>query len=350
MNGSESFKTVVIGTSLTPQSDGVVRTGAAVARACGASPWLIHAFVPPPYPSDPSVGQWIDMQSAGLHDELAEQARRTGLADLPGFRPEQLRTKIGSPARQIVELAQQEKADLIVLGAEEAGVLHRIFLGSTADGVIRKTSCPVLIVRSEQAFPPARVEIPVDLSPLSAKAYRKGLAFLGQMGVPLTGTEVLFVLNPFELGGSIHFTVDQVEHFAGEELRRFMAANSPNRLPHQARIRTGYAREEIVRLLKEKKVDLAILGTHGRTGLERLAVGSVASGVMHQAACNLLLLPPEAPMEKGLEKETADALRGQPFESTEWTWICDEEPAGAGGFHAEDHQDACLVAGAAASR
>lgn len=44
---SETLKTIVIGTSLTGASDGVVRTGVAIARAAGASPWLVHSYLPP---------------------------------------------------------------------------------------------------------------------------------------------------------------------------------------------------------------------------------------------------------------------------------------------------------------
>jgi len=167
---SENFKTIVIGTSLNELSDGVVRTGVAVARAAGASPWLVHAYMPPPSTVEIIDERWLELEAEALRKGLAQQARRTGLADLAGFKPERAIPLIGSPPREIVDLARQVKADLIVIGAEEGGVLHKILLGSTADGVIRKAPCPVLVVRSESAFPPARVEIPVDLSPISAKA------------------------------------------------------------------------------------------------------------------------------------------------------------------------------------
>lgn len=150
---SKSFKTIVIGTSLAGASDGVVRTAAAVARAAGASPWLVHVFPLPAYSSEvgPMDGAWIDRQTEDLGKALALQARRTGLADLPGFRPEHLLPIMGSPPREIVDLARQVKADLIVIGAEESGLLQRLLLGSTADGVIRKAPCPVLVARSGSA-------------------------------------------------------------------------------------------------------------------------------------------------------------------------------------------------------
>ena len=64
--------------------------------------------------------------------------------------------------------------------------------------------------------------------------------------------------------------------------------------PQSALVRTGFAREEIVATLAERKADLAVLGTHGRSGFERLMLGSVASGVLRSAGCNLLIVPPMA--------------------------------------------------------
>lgn len=319
---SGTLKTIVIGTSLTGASDRIVRIGEAVARKTGASPWLLHSYMPPVSlpENEPLEARWLEQQTEDLQAGLREQARRTGLSSLAGFQPGQLRLVLGSPPREIVSLARQVKADLIILGASEGGGLHRVFLGSTADRVIRKAPCPVLVIRSEAAFPPTRVEIPVDLSPISANSFHQGMSFLSQLGVPLTETEALFALNPFEVGGSIHFTPEQIERFAREELRRFVQTYSPGPAPSLLQVRTGYARETILDTLQRRKVDLAILGTLGRSGFERLTVGSVAAQVMHEAGCNLLIVPPEARLWSP-DKEREDA---------DWRFVSDETPVGAG--------------------
>jgi len=318
---AKTLKTIVIGTSLTDVSDGVVRTGASIARATGASPWLIHVYAPPVYA--PELGnldpEWPEQQAGILREKLAQQARRTALADLAGFKPDRLLPVMSSPLREVVDVARRVAADLIVVGAAEGGALRRMLLGSTADAVIRKAPCPVLVVRSESAFPPCRVEVPVDLSPVSASAFHQGLELLSQLGAALTETEVLFVLNPFEVGGSGQFTPAQIERFASEELQRFIAANNPGTLPGLTQVRIGYVREEILNVLKERQADLAILGTHGRSGLERLTVGSVAFGVMHQAGCNLLLIPP------GAIPERKATVREKELRGADWTYVSDED-------------------------
>lgn len=296
------LKNIVIGTSLTDFSDGVVRIGLAIAKATGATPWIIHAGSILLDPSGRGLDAfWNEKNWNNLRELLDEQARRTWLDALPGFSPDQVRLVVGAPHREIVGLARSVQADLVVIGAAESTRM----LGSTADRVIRQASCPVLAVRSEEAFPPLRVEIPVDLSPVSANALRQGLSLLTQIGFPSSKAEVLFVLSPFEVGGSVNFTPEQLQRFAAEELRRFMALHTTDEVrPKSTQVRIGYAKEEILAALGEKEADLAVLGTHGRSGFERLVLGSVAAGVLQSAGCNLLIVPPDAATER--EEELAD--------------------------------------------
>jgi nucleotide-binding universal stress UspA family protein len=288
-----TLKTIVIGTSLSEASDAVVRTGAAVARASGAAVWLVHVYPPTAFPPETGAGdgQLFEQQVEILRDSLAKQAYRTGLTEAAGYDPGRLRLLMGSPPREILEISRQVEAGLIVIGAVEGGALHRILLGSTADEVIRKAPCPVLLARAAAAFPPLRVEIPLDLSPCSGNALRQGMELLAGLGVT-PEVEVLFVLNPIEVAGSIHFTSDQIERLADEELARFLVENGPSPVPLRTRITTGYPRDTILSALEERRVDLAILGTHGRGGFERVMLGSVAGEVVRRAPCNVLVVPP----------------------------------------------------------
>lgn len=151
---SETLKTLVIGTSLTALSDSIVRTGVAIARRTGASPWLLHSHVPPMGLPEHEVTEssGLGLQTQTLLDGLTNQALRTGLAGLRGFHPSQIHLAFGSPPREIASLARKVKAGLILVGANEGGPLRQLLLGSTADALIRKAPCPVLVLRSEAAF------------------------------------------------------------------------------------------------------------------------------------------------------------------------------------------------------
>lgn len=301
-----TVKTIVIGTSLTAESDDVVRAGAALARLTGASVRLVHALTRLPVYS----GLPVELPAAvprggrerGLYDRLEQQARRTGLADLADARPEHRILADALPYQALIETAAETAADLIVVGASE----HRWRpLSSTADRVLRKASCPVLAVRHGSTFPPQRALLPVDLSPVSALALRWGVDFLAQLGVAALA-EVLFVLNPLEAEGSLQFTPAQMSGFAADELTRFIKANVPEASDFIGRkVRTGFSLEEIVQELKDWQADLVVLGTHGHGRLDRLLIGSVTSDVLREARCNVLVVPPAPALPHDFQKTTA---------------------------------------------
>ena len=315
---------LVIATSLAEGSGEIVRAGAAAARASGARAWLVHAYLPPVvgYDEGGVDESWGERQEERIREALARQARQSGLAELPGFDPDRLCAVPGSPPRTVADFAREVRAGLIVLGASEAGRLQRILLGSTADGVVRGASCPVLVLRPGAAFPPSRVELAVDLSPLSAAALHRGLEVLAVLGVPLADAEALFVLDPDEIGRSRTFSAEQIERFAGEELHRFVDAHTPPWLaaPPRSRVRVGLPRPEIVAAVEARHAGLVVLGTHGRSGLERLTLGSVAAEVLHHAPCHFLVVPPDATLRRRVEQGEADAARLD----GDWSFVSDE--------------------------
>jgi nucleotide-binding universal stress UspA family protein len=175
------LRTVLIGTSLGEESDQVVRAGLAVARAAGARVYLVHAAPLEPLPVGFDMGAGLALNGeliARNQESLTGQIERLGLAasELAGS---EVRT--GAAYRILTETAHQTGADLIVVGATECGPLSAELLGSTADRILRKASCPVLIVRGELPVPPRRVLAPVDLSPLSGEAFRDGLHLIAQL-------------------------------------------------------------------------------------------------------------------------------------------------------------------------
>ena len=87
MNGN--LKTIVIGTTLNTESESIIRAGAAIARATGATTYIIHAYSLPAFPSELGAfdGQWIEEQTAALRQRLTQQAEDSGIAGMPGFQP-----------------------------------------------------------------------------------------------------------------------------------------------------------------------------------------------------------------------------------------------------------------------
>lgn len=308
----KTVKHILIGTSLGEESDQVVRSGLAVARAVGARVFLVHAAPLEPqligYEAGADTVARLD-QLSRREEELRQQIDRLGAG---GPALEDSRIETGAPHRVLLETAKEIGADLIVVGATGSGPLAAELLGSTADRVVRKAACPVLIVRGELRMPPREVLAPVDLSTLSGDSFRRGLQILAQ----LTGTSrvrvraihALSLLDALDFRERTGMSVDQARQHVASQLVRFIHENgSALPLSVEAAVFPGEPRFEILRELEEQPADLVILGTHGRGGLDRLVLGSVASTVSRNAPCSVLVISPEAALEEG----AADAVRSQ---------------------------------------
>lgn len=308
-----ALKTVVIGSSLEDESDQVVRTGLAVARAAGACVYLVHAVRIEPLVFGSEAGLPPDFsqdQIAWREEALQRQIQRLGIAEseLAGAA-----VQMGAPYRVLLDVARTATAGLIVVGATGSGPFAAELLGSTADRVMRTANCPVLIVRGELRVPPQNVLAPVDLSTLSADAFRCGLRFVAQLAkgskVNVRAVYAMSFLDALALQrqklGEI--PSEQVERCAGEELSRFVLENRPEAVCRvESAVLPGEARVEILRELREHPVDLVILGTHGRGGLNRLAMGSVASNVARKAPCSVLLISPDTALGQSIAEAVLD--------------------------------------------
>ncbi|HSF42821.1 MAG TPA: universal stress protein [Thermoanaerobaculia bacterium] len=318
------LRTVLIGTSLGDESDQVVRAGLGVARAAGARVALVHAASLEPLPIDIGTGPDLEReQIARCREELSRQIERLGIQE-PELAGSEVR--VGAPYRILTEAAQRIGAGLIVVGATGSGPFAAELLGSTADRVLRKALCPVLVVRDGFQVPPRRVLAPVDLSTLSGDAFRCGLHLLTQLaGSGEIKVQAVYALSFLDALAARQRTggmpIEEIERSAGEELRRFILENR-SEAPFEVKtaVLPGEARFEILRELDEHPADLVILGTHGRGGLDRLVLGSVASTVARKAPCSVLVISPEAALAEGI----ADAV----IAGTEPAWHREPAPAG----------------------
>jgi nucleotide-binding universal stress UspA family protein len=312
----KKIETVLIGTSLTAASDEVVRTGVKVARAMQARVVLAHAYSPhaayggAPFVPEAYMDEVLEAEMLGFRHQMESQGRRLGLSaeELAGM-------QLGpAPAHQmLMETAQKVNAGLVVVGAAEMPRLAKLF-GSTADRVMRKATCPVLVVRRELVLPPMRVLLPVDLSFLSAEAFREGLEVLGFLSrerrpSTLPEVEALYVIT--ELDRRLFIPEEgpeQVELHCIEELDRFLtrhASDSPFAV--MPRVVSGSVEDEILLRIREWEPSLVVVGTHGRGGFERFLVGSVAARVIRDGGASMLIVPPAAARtQSGAVREAID--------------------------------------------
>lgn len=295
----DKIDTVLIGTSLSEMSDDVVRAGLNVARSSGARVCLVHAFLPHwaynggPYLSESFIQETLEVERSLAEKNLREQADRLGIRAEEIVR---LIVAYGPPHRVVMDAAEEVSADLLVVGSTESPQLSKLF-GSTADRVIRKANRPVLMVRGPLRSPLRRVLLPVDLSPVSAAAFRRGLSVLTWIAPDLdTRFEAVFVASPRDRGLMLEergtaLPADMAEQ---SDLERFVARNAAwCGREIETRLLYGEVEEEIRNFASGWNADLIVVGTHGRGGFERFLLGSVAADVVRRGPASVLVIPPE---------------------------------------------------------
>ena len=248
-------------------------------------------------------GPWPPMSSldtSTIDRSIREQAARdlgaaaTRLAG-PGRTIETVASS-GRAGDTIVSLAEQSRADLIVVGSRGHGALETMLLGSVSSEVIDHAHVPVLVARDRRI---ERVVFAWDGSERAEAAVRPLTDWGIFDGAHVDVLSVADAEPPWwvRAGIAAEEAAAEAYHEAAEPSRQ-QHAEMAEQMAEWLRTagldavplsREGDPAETIVALATAHEADLIVLGTHGRTGLRRLLMGSVARNVVIHAPCSVLL-------------------------------------------------------------
>jgi nucleotide-binding universal stress UspA family protein len=207
----------------------------------------------------------------------------------------------GDPASCIVDLAESEKVELIVMSTHGYSGFTRWLLGSVTEKVLRHVSCPVLVVRDDR--PLRRVLITLDGSLLAESSLPLGFDVAQAIGAEVhlllvdeksenIDRHMVEALNKDELGLGERYRQafhDQAKNY----LNRLRLTHGRDNLKTQTAVCLGKPAPTILNYAEENEIDLIVMSTHGRTGLARWRYGSVTEKVLHGANCALMIYRPE---------------------------------------------------------
>jgi nucleotide-binding universal stress UspA family protein len=151
-----------------------------------------------------------------------------------------------------------------------------------------------------------RILCPVDLSDASRRALSYAVALSTWYNAPLTVLHAVANVPMFEVTapfGTLGAPPVMLKNHDVEkdraELRRFMGstADTPST---EIVVEVADICTEILRQAIDRKVDLIVMGTHGRTGLRHVILGSIAEKILRNASCPILVVPPHAPDVNGV--------------------------------------------------
>jgi nucleotide-binding universal stress UspA family protein len=221
-------------------------------------------------------------------DYLARQARRLERAGL------RVRCEVwhGDPSQAIVNAADRGRVGLIAMTTHGWRGLDRLRFGSVAESVVRNTRVPVLLVRGHVRWPadrPPRILVPLDGSALSVAV----LTLIAQLCQSRRGlVELLHVFEAHASGLDLPLSVsgaDAERAAARNYLKRVAARLTAKGLEVEWVVLEGPAAPTIAQRVVEGGADVVAMTTHGRTGVARLLLGSVAEQVLRTADVPVLL-------------------------------------------------------------
>jgi nucleotide-binding universal stress UspA family protein len=202
----------------------------------------------------------------------------------------------------ILHAAEAEQAGLVVMSTHGRSGVGRWIYGSVAEAVLRHARVPVLLVpstceRAWAANTPLRVLVPLDGSELAETAVEHASALVAPGAATLILLQVVEPILAFTADGlSATSPFDAEEALAGARTYLETLAERAAALGWTTEVDAvlGYAAGAIAAAARDHQVDVVAMATHGRGGIARVVLGSVATGVLQRSHTPVLVVPPGA--------------------------------------------------------
>ena len=220
----------------------------------------------------------------------------------------------GDARSRIVEMAKQWASDLIVMGSRGHKGMDLILLGSVSQSVLMQAPCPVLIIKGREASEAVhgfkKVLIAADNSDYSQAA----LGWLKKMSWSADAQmKLITVLPPLsdsiadEHGARVSTMMleqDELKSLAATQLQAMQKELADLVSPQNifAEVAEGDPRELILLIASSWAADLIVMGSHGRTGLTKLLLGSVSQAVAQHADCSVAIVRGLLQKSKGFQQ------------------------------------------------
>jgi len=276
------MKHILVATDLSERSQHAVRRAALLALLAQSSLNILHVV------DDAFPGDFIDAQVKRAQAWLSEHIPVDAGLPVPN-----LIVRQGDPHEQILKVAGECGADLIVLGGHRRRQLLDGFLGTTAERLLRVSTRPVLIVHDAGLDPYRRVYIGTDLSTPSAHAF----AVTRRLGLLGSHPSVVHVFVAVGVGKLRSLGIDPAPLIARERdaasqrLISFIADLEVPGTDVAVVLREGRATQQILRVVSDERAQLLVMGTRGRAGATRAVLGSVTEAVLRAVQCDVLAVP-----------------------------------------------------------
>ncbi len=196
----------------------------------------------------------------------------------------------GETSSRIVDLADAHNREMIIMGRRGLSNLERAFVGSVTQRVIGQSHGDVVVVPNGVALAWKKIMVATDGSPCSLAAVERAVRFARAYDGEIEVVSVVDV--PAELYGDAPDLVEELGRKAkgyADDAVQIVKDKGLSATPH---VVEGVAYEVIPDLARTLGTQVIVVGSHGRTGMRRLLMGSVAEKIIGFASCPVLVARP----------------------------------------------------------
>jgi nucleotide-binding universal stress UspA family protein len=289
-----SFNKILLPLDGSQLAEKALNPAVALAEALSAKIVLLRVVVPLSINLDPDLYQ-------RLIDEGQEEAERylsgIQLRSLFSTVPVKGETVVGKAANSILDFVQENGIDLIVMASQGRSGIDRWVYGSVADKILQKANCSLAIIHPQvktEPFANQRILVPLDGSMQAERALGPALLLTHETAAEMILLRVAEIppipKEPVEGWPGIESVMEIAEQDAKMYLRRVQESLIDGRVQINIQVNAGPVAESIIRMANEQQVDLIIMTSHGRSGIDRWVFGSIAGKTLRGAQCATLVV------------------------------------------------------------
>ncbi len=293
-------KCVLIATDFSEYSKVALDICLGVSKCMKTKLYVLHTIEK--FPHD-----YKNLLSSAAHADIKQRLEEEAMEKIKGVISEGLWeqeeivpvVRFGKPFIEIIQVAKEKKVDLLAMGTHGRAGMDRVILGSVAERVVRKAGCPVMVIRGRKYVGFKRIIVPIDFSDCSRKALEYAAATARAHKSKLTILHIYeesFVepyvnaANSEEEANEIIKEIERVNEIKYDE---FLKTVDLGGVEYEKLLKKGIPETEIVEIAREQQANLIVMGTHGRSGIRHILIGSTAEEVVRTVHCDIIIVKPE---------------------------------------------------------
>jgi nucleotide-binding universal stress UspA family protein len=275
---------ILLATDLSARGDRALDRALQLARELGTQLIVLHVMESHATPARLTTPVWRRLSTD--HKALAERELAEDLAAAD------VSTEVvvvsGDPLTRILETADSYGCSLIVTGTARDETLGRLLLGTTVEKLARQARQPVLVVKTRPRKPYHDVLVATDFSPGSRQALRAALQLVPDANLTLFHAYDV----PFQGKTVPDDAITRSFYKGAEQSAREFTAETPELagLTPNIVLEPGQPETVLSEYSFNHRSDLVVTGTHGRTGILRTAIGSVAERLLESLPSDVLIV------------------------------------------------------------